>query len=295
VDISPQYPVPYQTITLTPSSTLFDIGSATISVTVNGKSFYKGSGGTGIDVLLGGPGSVTTISITAVAAGQTYNKKFTIRPASVALVVEPVSTTHPFYDGASLVPSEGAVRLIAIPDFRTSAGKQVDPSTLEYTWTLGDQTLDSSSGIGQSVLNATAPQRYRDATVSVMVQNSDGSLIAQSQTTISPVDQLSRVYEDDPLLGPLFDNALPNAFTMSGTEDTFLGVPYYFSNPPGVSWIMNGTLNGTDPDITVRATGNGSGTAVLNFGATNANATESANSTVSVSFGQKKSLGIFGL
>jgi hypothetical protein len=58
---------------------------------------------------------------------------------------------------------------------------------------------------------------------------------------------------------------------------------------------MNGSQSGTDPDITVRSTGTGAGTAVLNFTANDPATTESANSTLSVLFGQKKSLGIFGL
>ncbi len=295
VDYSPQYPTPYQTITVTPSSTLFDIGSATISITVNGKAFYKGSGGVSVTVPVGGPGTVTNVTVSAVSGGQTYTKKISLRPASVALVVEPVSTTHPFYAGASLVPSEGSVRLIAVPDLRTSAGKAIDPSTLEYTWKLGDQQLDSSSGIGQSVLTATAPQRYRDAIVSVVVQSQDGSLVAEADTTISPVDPISQIYVDDPLLGPLFDTALSDSFTMQNSEDTFLGVPYYFSSKPGLSWVMNGTDSGTDADITVRSTGTGTGTAVLNFTANGSGTTESANSTVSVLFGKKSSIGIFGL
>jgi hypothetical protein len=295
LDSSPQYPTPYQTITITPSSTLFDMGSAVISATVNGKSFYKGSGGASINVPIGGPGTVTNISVSAVSGGQTYTKKLTFRPASVALVVEPVSTTHPFYAGASLVPSEGSVRLVAIPDLRTSAGKAIDPATLEYTWKLGDQQLDSNSGIGQSVLTATAPQRYRDAIVSVVVQSQDGSLVAEADTTISPVDQASQVYIDDPLLGPLYDTALSDTYTMPNTEDTFLGIPYYFSGTPGLGWVMNGTNSGSDADITVRSTGNGTGTAGLTFSANNSDSSESANSTVSVLFGKKSSIGIFGL
>ena len=295
VDLSPDYPTPYQTVTVTPSSTIFDIGSAIVTITVNGAAYYKGTGGASVDIPVGGPGTVTNIAVTAVTGGQTYTKKLALRPASVALVVEPVSTTHPFYAGASLVPSEGSVRLVAIPDLRTSAGKAIDPNTLEYHWKLGDQDLDGSSGIGQSVLTATAPQRYRDALVSVTVQSQDGGLIAQANTTISPVDQTTQIYEDDPLLGPLFDNALTDSYTMSSSEDTFLGVPYYFSSTPAFSWVMNGADSGSDPDITVRSSGSGAGTAVLGFTGTSADSSESANSSLSVLFGNKSSLGLFGL
>ena len=295
LDIQPQYPSPYQTITITPSSTTFDITSATITALVNGKAFYKGTGSTGINIQLGGPGTVTTISITAVAGGQTYAKKITLEPATVALVVEPVSSTHPFYRGGSLVTSEGPVHIVAIPDFRTSIGKAIDPSTLTYDWSLGDQALDSASGIGQSVLEATAPQKYRDATLSVTVTSPDNTMVAKADTTISPVDPLVLIYRDDPLLGPLYDNALTDSYSMIGTEDTYMGVPYYFSGTPSLDWTVNGTNSGTAPDITVRSIGTGTGTAQIALTANDTTSSLTANSTLSVLFGQKGSLGILGL
>jgi ribosomal protein L31 len=295
VDVSPQYPTPYQNIVVTPSSTLFDISAATVSVTVNGTPFYSGSGQQSVSVPVGGPGTSTKIVVTAVSAGQSYTQSITIRPASVALVTEGVSSTHPFYEGGDLVGSNGRVRLIAIPDLRTSSGAQIDPSTLEYTWKLGDQVLQEDSGIGKNVLDATAPEKYRDADITVTVANSDNPLIAQSETSVSPVDPVTLVYRDDPLLGPDFDVALQNSTTMSDTEETYLGVPYYFSDPPTVTWTVNGTQSSSDDDITVRSSGNGQGTAVLNYTASDPSATQTANSTLSVVFGNQQSSGLFGL
>jgi hypothetical protein len=295
VVFSPQYPTPYQKITLVPSSTLFDIAASTITVTVNGTPLYKGSGGQSVDVTLGGPGTVTNITVTAVAAGQTYTQKVTIRPASVALVVEPVSTTFPFYKGRGLVGSEGDVRLIAVPDLRTSSGQAVDPSKLVYTWNLGDKILQSDSGIGKNVLSASAPVRYRDADIILTVQTQDQSIVAQAETIVTPVDPFVRIYRNDPLLGPLFDIALSGAISLNGSEDTYRGVPYYFSETPALNWTVNGNDSGTSPDITVRATGNGQGTARLGFAASQSDTHQSADSALSILFGNKQSLGIFGL
>jgi hypothetical protein len=294
VSISPTYPAPYQTVTITPSSTLFDIAGATVTIVVNGKAFYKGSGGTSVQVPVGGAGSATTIKVSAVSGGQATSKTLTIRPADVALVVEPISTTHPFYGGPGLVAANGRVRVIAIPDVRTSSNRAIDPANLEYTWKLGAQVLQNDSGIGKSVLDATAPERYRDADVSVTVSSSDGTLNAQAHTNISPVDPIARMYRNDPLLGPLFDVAVPPSITMAGTEDSYRGVAYYFSSPPSLSWAVNGVANGTDKDITVRSAGSGTGSAVLNFTANQEETSQTANTTVSVNFGQKKS-GFLGL
>jgi hypothetical protein len=295
VAISPQYPVPYQNVVVTPSSTTFDISAATITVTVNGTVFYKGSGQQPVTVPVGGPGSSTKIVVTAISGGQTFPVTITLHPASVALVTEAVSSTHDFYQGAGLVGSNGRLRLIAIPDLRSSSGAQIDPSALEYTWKFGDQVLQEASGIGKNVLDATAPEKYRDADVTVTVANGDNSVIAQSSTTVSPVDPITLIYRDDPLLGPEFDSALQNTITMPDSEETYVGVPYYFSDPPTVNWTVNNVSSTASNDITVRSSGDGQGSAVLGYTATDNSATQTANSTLSVMFGSTQSSGIFGL
>ena len=296
LDASPQYPVPYQSVVLTPSSSVFNIAASTITVTLNGKAFYKGTGGSNITIPMGGPGTTADVTVTISESGQSpATQELVFRPETVALVVEPVSSTHPFYEGSGLVTSEGRVRIVAVPDIRTSPTHVLNPSTLIYTWSLGNQELNTDSGTGQSVLDATAPQEYRDADVSVVVSSPDGSEVAQASTTISPTNPVVHIYATDPLLGPLYDNALVNTVTMADAEDTYRGVAYYFSATPAVEWLVNGIQSSTANDITVRAAGNGQGSAVLNYSATDSNTSQSANSTISVNFGQQKSNGIFGL
>ena len=296
VDASPQYPAPYQSVTLSPSSSVFDIAASTITVTLNGKSLYSGTGGSSITVPMGGPGTIADVKVTISGDGQSpATQELVFHPETVALVVEPVSSTHPFYEGSGLVTSEGRVRIVAVPDLRSSPTHALNPPTLVYTWSLGNQELNADSGTGKSVLDASAPQQYRDADVSVIVSSPDGIEIGQADTTISPVDPITHVYEIDPLLGPLYDNALSGTITMTDAEDTFRGVPYYFSETPAVSWGVNGNQSGITNDITVRAAGSGQGSAVLNFSAVESDTSLSSDSTVSVNFGQKPSAGIFGL
>jgi hypothetical protein len=213
----------------------------------------------------------------------------------VALVVEPVSTTHPFYEGSGLVTSEGRVRIVAIPDIRTSPTHTIDPSTLTYTWSLGDQELESDSGVGKSVLDATAPEEYRDADVSVVVSSPDGSEMAEADTSISPTTPIVRIYQNDPLLGPLYDNALSGTVTMSDAEDTYRGVAYYFSETPTMSWEVNGVPSASSQDITVRDSGSGQGSALLDFSTDDSSTEQSADDSITVNFGQTASGGIFGL
>ncbi|CAN5709989.1 hypothetical protein BH11PAT2_BH11PAT2_08630 [soil metagenome] len=283
--ISPDYPQPYQIVTVTPGSDLLDLSASTVTFTVNGVVVQKGSGSESASIAVGGPGSVTNIVLTVVNNGQTYTEKTSIRPADVALILEPISTTHPFYEGASLIGSEGRLRLIAVPDLRTSVGKPIPASQLVYTWKNDDQILQSSSGIGKSVLSAVASVRYRSSVISVIVSSQDSSIVGSASVNISPTDPIVNIYENDPLLGPRYENALPRDVTLNGSEDTYRVVPYYFSSLPSLTWSVNGTASQTGKDITVRPSGNGQGTALLAVDAESSSPIQSGNASLSITFG----------
>ncbi len=292
----PKHPAPYSTVTVTPSSNSFDLTGSAVTVSVNGAVVAKGSGAAPVQFAIGGPGSKTTVIVTAISPDdQTYTQTLVIRPAEVALIAEPVSSTHPFYRGTGQLASEAGVRLIAIPDLRSTPGTRLSANSLTYTWKVGDRILTTSSGVGRSTLTATAPVQYRDALVNVVVTNPDQSIVAEASMLLSPVNPIVRIYADDPLLGPLFNKALSGAYTMTDTETTFRAVPYFFSAAQAFAWKVNGAPNGTDADITVRSTGDGAGTATLGITTSNATNRQSATSQLSVGFGAAKKLGIFGL
>jgi hypothetical protein len=109
------------------------------------------------------------------------------------------------------------------------------------------------------------------------------------------MDPVIRVYRYDPLLGPLYDTALPAAVTMNGAEESFRAVPYFFPDLPVISWDVNGVTSDTDRDITVRATGEGNGKARLGVSAKAPNAYQSAASSFTVDFGSGGRFNFFGL
>lgn len=292
--VTPEYPRPFQTVTVVPQSSTIDLSASTLTITVDGRVVSEGSGAEAAYVTLGGAGTATTVTVRAVNNGQTYTSSVTIRPADVALVIEPVSSAHPFYEGGSLISSEGQLRIIALSELRGAGGALLPPASLVYTWRNGDQILESASGIGKSVLTATAPGRYRDARITVTVTTQDRSVVAEAATTIAPTDPFVRVYRNDPLLGPLYNAALPANLTLLGEEEGFRAVPYHFPGIPSIAWSVNGTLSETGKDITVRSTGNGTGTARLTAVA-QGGSSKPAETTLSLQFGERRGFGIFGL
>ena len=293
LSISPQYPRPYDTVTVTVGSTQLDLASGIISITVNGKVVSEGE--RSATFTLGGPGVKTTIQATVKDALGTHSVSRTITPADVALVLEPTSTVPPFYKGAKLVASEGSLRLIALPNFQTAGGTAIAPQSLSYTWKFGDKILEAQSGVGKNVLVATAPVRYRDARITVTVTNADKSLVAQATTLISPVDPVIRMYRNDPLAGVDFSSALSGSFVLPSDEETFRAVPYYYASSPTLAWTLNGTDSGSDADLTVRTTGATKGTALLGVRAAVVGLLNNTEARLTVQFGEARSTGIFGL
>lgn len=289
LNVIPSYPKPFQSVTVVPESSAIDLSSSAVTVSVNGTVVSRGSGAEAAYVTVGGPGTATTVTVTATNNGQTYTKTATIRPADVALVIEPVSTTHPFYEGGSLVASEGQLRLVAMPDLRTSGGSPIPAANLVYTWRNGEQILQGASGIGKSVLTATSPVTYRDARITVTVSSQDRTLVAESSVSITPSTPMIRIYRNDPLLGPLYDTALQRNISLIGEEEGFRAVPYYFAGTPAITWTVNNATSDTDRDITVRASGQGSGTALVRVFA------GPVESTHAVNFGESGGFGFFGL
>lgn len=288
ITLSPTRPRPYDTVTISVTSSLINLPASVVTISVDGVEV--GEGDRTAVVKMGGPGTSRTIRTTAEFNGQTFTDQITVAPAEVALILEANSTSHPFYDGAQLVPSKGTVRLVAIPDFRSAPATRIPASELVYTWKIGNKTLTDQSGIGKSTLTATAPVRYRDAEVSVTVATRAGTLVASDSVTVSPVDPYVRIYQDDPLADAWFSRALSGTFSLSGDEETFVVVPYFFSSVPTFEWILNGNPSGSGNHVTVRASG-GSGSAVL--GANALGSDYQARATLNVRFGENRG-GIFG-
>lgn len=295
LDITPQYPRPYDTILIRPSSNLINLSASTVTVYANGTKIYSGSGTAPATFTLPGAGSATQISMTVAWAGNSYQKSAIVRPAEVDLIPEAQSTLPPFYAGSALPAPGGAMRLVAVSDLRSLAGRQYAPDELSYEWKQDTRVLEDQSGVGRNVLGIAAPNLYRYDTYSVTVSTADNALVAQSSVTLTPELPKALVYEQDPLLGTRYERALSGTFNLPNTEDTFVAVPYFFTKTPAFAWTVNGNASQTTPSITVRATGNGRGTATLFVTAKGASVFERADAGFVVGFNASPAGGLFGL
>lgn len=295
VTLSPLYPSPHSSVRLSFLSSSLDLTNATIDASVNKKSIYSGSVAP-VTIPLGEAGVPVTVSLTLTTNGTHYTQTTVVVPEDVSLIAEPVASVPPLYPGKPRVPLEGSVRVVAIAGFKDRGGKEFDPATLSYAWTVDGTTIANGSGIGHTSLLVASPLQYRTREVSVVVTTQDGSLIGGDSLSLTGEEPTIRLYEQDALLGLRFDRALTDSYTLTATEATLYAAPFSFplvKGPPQIQWTLNGEAAQTGSTITMRPSGTGQGTASLSVTASGGD-TLSVSDSLSVSFGSPRP-NLFGL
>ena len=289
LSVNPTYPQPYDTLTVTPVSGTVNLSEMTVTVLVDGTRTYEGSPKS-VSIPLKGAGQTTTVRVIASGGGTTYAQDLSTTPEGLALITEPVASAPALYLGKPLVPLGGSVRVVAVADFRTKNGAAIDPAALSYSWTVNGTTVGTASGVGKSSVLVDSPLKYRTATVSVLVKSPDGNLSSGGSVALSAAEPIVRIYENDPLLGVRFETALSGTYAISGTEASLFAVPFSFpkgNGGPLIRWFLNGAAAQTGPVITLRPTGNGTGTANLSL--TAGNGSTVAPASLSLSFDTTRS------
>lgn len=294
--VSPQYPAPYSQATVMVASGSLDVHNATMVATVGGKEVYRGAVHN-FNATLGKTGGVTAVKVTVTYAGISYNKTISIQPQDVILIAEPLSSSPPLYLGKPHVPIDGDVRVVAVANLRDSGGASASSATYSYSWTVDGVKIANSSGVGKSTIIVASPLQYRSRDVSLVVINSSGSLVGGASLSLSAVEPSVRVYENDRLLGILFNRALTGSFNITGTESTLYSAPFSLpttGGAPSIQWFLNGAVAQTGNSITLRPTGSGNGTASLSVVASSGDVTP-ASLNLSLIFGATSGTNLFGL
>lgn len=243
LSVSPQFPAPQSTVTVTLSAYGYATKSATILWYVNGAPSTGNTNAREITIPTGdGKKSITVEArITASAFGTKVLRRV-IAPSAVDIIAEPDTYVPLDYRGSALPSPESPVRVIAMPQLYAN-GKLVPKKDILFTWKLNGDTLLGGAQRGTNVTTITMP-RFGTAEVTVLAETANGTRSAQNTITLASVKPKLLFYETSSLYGTTL--IAPKHFESSKHELSVTVVPYYIQkssvlNPQVTySWTVGG-------------------------------------------------------
>ncbi|MEY4440574.1 MAG: hypothetical protein RLY49_200 [Candidatus Parcubacteria bacterium] len=275
VDQTPRVPKPGEIVEIRITSYMTDLNKAKITWTQDGKVLVSQTGATVNQVQAPTSGKSTQIVITIEKEkGGTITKTITLNPADVDLLYEAQTYSPPFFKGKSLFTSESVISFIAVPNFVTSAGAQIAAENLIYTWSINGTVQQAISGYGKNTFTTKGSLIERPMKVSVEVSAINSTLKASQELTIKSTKPEVVIYENNPLLGIVYEHAVRGNFLLKRAQVDFEAIPYSFatlgknSTDLTYAWSINGTKvtskNPTENYLVLQNTENKDGTAVIN-------------------------------
>ncbi|OGG52962.1 hypothetical protein A3C20_03785 [Candidatus Kaiserbacteria bacterium RIFCSPHIGHO2_02_FULL_55_25] len=278
VSFSPQYPAPDSNVTLTLQSSLYDLDSSSVTWTVNGKEATSGDAATPVNVKTGPLGSKTDVRADITGPNGSASATATIIPSSVDLLWESDSYVPPFYSGRALPSAGSRVRLVALTHFVRPGGGEIPADQIVFTWTKDSEVLGDSSGRGKSSITVDGPTLFGTETIVVEAASLDGSIAGQALIRIPDTEPKLTLYENHPLFGVLYHQALGATTFVPKNEMSFTAVPYFASAVSSgdvglqYEWRVNQSPITTSPthgnEITVNAASSTGLMALINLSLT---------------------------
>lgn len=247
VDIVPKVPAPGETVRISVQSYSTNFDKANFVWRANGEIFLQGRGERNVVFTAPESGSSVTISVLITKEeGGTINRSYTFSPSDVDIMYEAETYTHPYYKGKALYTSEANIRFIAMPEFKTSNGQVIDPSNLSYTWSVNGKVFQDFSGFGKRVFEVKSNLINRATEITVEVSAVNSKLKAKNSIFITGKEPDLVLYENNPLLGVVFEKAIEGNFILRRPEIQLQSVPYFYSTNKKDNdfvdyvWRMNG-------------------------------------------------------
>lgn len=248
VDVSPTIPKPGEEVTITIEAYGTDLNRANIVWQYNGATKLKGTGEKVFKFNVGKVGSRNAVNLTINPVnGPAITKTFSFTPAEIDLLWEASTYTPPFYKGKALFTPQSSVKLVALPNM-IAGGSPVPASKTVYKWKIDQEVQGDKSGYGKNTFQYDSSVILRPHSITAEGYSSaDPSVSGASKVTFDATDPEALIYEDHPLYGLLFNQALSNQFELTDQEKKLAAYPYFFStlsknNGLSYKWTINDNI-----------------------------------------------------
>jgi hypothetical protein len=274
----PEVPGAFTDTTITVDSYSTDVSRAFFIWKKDGKTVLSATGSNRYTFTTKDIGQKTTIGITMLlVTGETIQKDISFNPSEINLVWEGADAyVPPFYKGRALPASEGAVRVLAIPQISNASGI-IDTTNYVFRWKKNDAILSADSGYGKSSLVFQQDYLNPNEKIEVTGQNNATGEIAKGLANVGVYTAKILMYVRDPIYGIDWNHEIGNSFDVSTSEKTIIAIPYFFSpfNPTSQDLTYKWTVNGDSvdtpsiPNVFTLKSGDSKGISSLGLGITN--------------------------
>jgi len=302
LDVNPTYPGPNERVTISAESFSIDLNNSTISWFINGILEQQSVGETSFQFTTGELGSSTKIDVVAeVDTGSLEAEQITIRPTDADIIWQGNTFTHPLYKGKHIPSIGSTINIEVVPHFLNEAGVKLSTDKLTYLWRVDDKALPNASGRGKNTIIISQTKPVKSILVEVEIQSSDQLLSRKERLYIPVQDSELLIYENNPLLGILFNKTISGLYSLVGQETKFIAYPFFMSttdrNAPYIdySWRLNNNpiaLGEDKGSITVGHSGGEEGKAKITASAQNTkDIFQESDSSFIIEFGTNTSSG----
>jgi hypothetical protein len=226
--MDPQYPNPGDVVHITlTGEELVDLSHGVITWSVNGKDVPQHDGTT-LDVTAGALGTESVVSVRIKEPdGTLYSASTSIIPTHIDVLVDSDSYTPPFYRGRAQPSAGTQMRLQARVYFKRANESLVPTSSIIYTWSRNGEIIGSVSGLGRSTITIPSPTLYGVDTIMVRAVSIDNTFSGSASIRIASVEPVLNLYQNHPLFGILYHQAMGAQTAIPDSEMTFAAIPYF--------------------------------------------------------------------
>jgi hypothetical protein len=223
---SPANPNPGDIVRFTVESPLYDLTRGTIRWNINGKIVAEGVGVATVNATVSAKGDPINAIVTVTdSVWGIASDEILVVPLQLDILYDAPTYVPPFYRGRALPSAGGTMRLQAVAHF-TQNGSRISDKAIVYTWSRNGTVLGSISGLGRSSITIGAPALFGTDTISVRATARDETISAVASVRLASTEPVLTLYEDHPLFGIMFHQALPSQLNQPG-DVSLAAMPYF--------------------------------------------------------------------
>lgn len=237
----PNNPKPGERVTARLQSFGINLSQSIITWKYNNTTIESGAGKTSITITAPSATTPATLSAVATSIEGTAQASITILPASVDILWEAVDAyTPPFYKGKALAPTQGVIKVTAIPHSNA-------PKTLTYQWQQNNSALQTLSGVNKNSITIRADELNSEERFSV--STSGYGFSGSNNVTIPTRDPDIVAYTKKEGFIDFSKGVTKNILTPNTGISLFFA-PFNFSVPQSINNDLDINISTGENDIT---------------------------------------------